>query len=333
MTIVNQNTFLELPVAKIAEFVRNTGPQVCVLAVNGTRRWFMMEHEESQQNAEQAYLNTAGKRFVELCKMCFDHGLDTVLSPIFSAGHSTRHGEYMRKIGAEGLALVATHPDYLAFYKEYRVRVRFYGDYRKQLASPALAHLCDAFDEVTRVTASNNRYRLFFGVFANDATESIAELSVRHFQETGQIPTREKLVELYYGEYVEPASLFIGFSKLRVYDYPLLNLGRENLYFTIAPSLYLSELQLRNILYDHICLRRIEREDYNEMTEQNFRLMQNFYRANRETTLGIGTQHDGIWFPNTQFPSQSHALKLNHPAKKPIGRASPGDNLSHVDPL
>lgn len=329
MTIVDQSTFLKLPAAEAAKLVREVGPQVCVFAVNGTRRWFLLEHGDNQQDAGRAYIVAAGKRYLELCQMCFDHGLDTLLSPIFGSQHFERNGEYMQKIGVEGLALLATHPDYLSFYQTYKVRVRFYGDYRKQLAGTPYAYLCDLFDNITKFTAHNNRYRLFFGVFANDATESIAELSVQHFRKTGQIPTRNELVELYYGEYVEPASLFIGFSKLRVYDYPLLNLGQENLYFAMAPSLYLNEPQLRSILYDHICLRRNEEQDYAEMSDQNFRLMQNFYRVNREATLGIGTLQGGIWYPNAQIPQQTHISKTIPSEQRQVAKSGTTDNVNH----
>lgn len=304
MTAMDQNTFLRLPAAEVAKLVRAAEPQVCVFAVNGTRRWFKLEYGDNQQNEEQSYVDAVGKRFIELCKMFFDHGLDTLLSPVFGAQHLARSGAYMQKVGVRGLVHMATHPDFLDFYRKYKIRVRFYGNYRKRLAGTPFADLCDLFDEVSKVTARNDSRRLFYGVFANDATETISQLSIEHFQKTGRPPTREEIVELYYGEYIQPADLFIGFSKLRVYDYPLLNLGREDLYFTIAPSLYLNEPQLRSILYDHIYLRRIENEDYAEMSEENYRLMRDFYLANRETTLGVGALHGGIWVPDPQIPEQ-----------------------------
>jgi tuberculosinol/isotuberculosinol synthase len=297
-TMISQEAFLQLPSAKVAKLVRAAGPQVCVFPINGTRRWFMLEHaQDVKDDPVKAYTEISAKRHIELYKMCFEHGLDTLLAPMFGSKHTTRAGDYMQKIAVDGLALLATYPEFLSFYQKNKVRVRFYGDYRRQLAGTKFTHLCDLFDQITQQTASNNRYRLFYGVFANDATENIAELSVQHFQKTGQVPTREKLVELYYGEYVEPVSLFIGFSKLRAYDYPLLGLGGEDLYFAAAPSLYLDDCQLRTILYDHIYLRRAEEIDYAKMPAQDFQAMNNFYRANRQTTFGIGELRNGIWYP------------------------------------
>jgi tuberculosinol/isotuberculosinol synthase len=307
--VISYAEFLHLSSDEVAKLVRAVEPQVCVLAVNGTRRWFRLEYGDNQQNDEQAYVAASGKRYLELCQMCFDHGLDTLISPVFSASHLTRSGSYMQKIGIKGLVHMATHPDFLDFYQGYNIRVRFYGDYRKRLAGTPFADLCDLFDEVTKATAQNSGRRLFFGLFANDATETIGQLSIEFFQKTGRPPTREELVELYYGEHIQPASLFIGFSKLRVYDYPLLNLGQEDLYFTVAPSLYLNEPQLRSILYDHIYLRRIENQDYAEMSEVDFQAMQNFYLAQRENTLGVGTLHGGIWVPDQQIPEPLHMVE------------------------
>jgi tuberculosinol/isotuberculosinol synthase len=299
--MVDQETFLKLSTLEVAKLVRAAGPQVCVFPVNGTRRWFMLEHaQDVKDDPVQAYLDITGKEHIKLYKLCFEHGLDTLVNPIFGSTHFMRNNEYMQKIGADGMARLTTHPDFLSFYKNYNVRVHFYGNYRKELAKTPFAYLIDLFDTITKDTTRNNGHRLFYGIFANDATEMIAELSVQYFQKTGQIPTRDELVELYYGEYVEPASLFIGFSKLKVYDYPLLALGKENLYFTVAPSLYLNASQLRMILYDHIYLRDIEELDYAQMPKQDFLSMQNLYRAGRENTLGIGELHDGIWYPILQ---------------------------------
>src|SRR5574341_199120 len=103
MTAMDQNTFLKLPAAEVARLVRAAEPQVCVFAVNGTRRWFKLEYGDNQQNEEQSYVDAVGKRFIELCKMFFDHGLDTLISPVFGAQHQARSGAYMQKVGVRGL--------------------------------------------------------------------------------------------------------------------------------------------------------------------------------------------------------------------------------------
>jgi len=292
-------TFQNLPVEQVARLVRAAGPQVCVFPINGTRRWFILEHAlRPEEDSAQAYINITSKKHIALYKMCFDHGLDTLVTPIFGSELLTRGNVYMQKFGSDGLARPATHPDFIRFYQENEVRVHFYGDYYKQLTGTPYAYLCELFDQIAQNTRRNNHFRLCYGVFANDATETIARLSVEYFQKAGSIPSRRELVELYYGEYIEPATIFIGFDKFSVFDYPLLGLGGEDIYFTVAPSLYITERQLRSILFDHIYSRNIQEIDYLKLPREDIQFMNNFYYANLQNIFGIGDLRAGIWYPS-----------------------------------
>jgi len=208
----------------------------------------------------------------------------------------------MQKIGAEGLARIVTHPDFLEFYEEYGVRVRYYGDYHKYLEGSPYEHLSDLFDNIAETTASNDRFRLFFGAFADNlnATSAVAELSVQYYKEYGEIPSREKIVELYYGEYIDKANIFIGFDRFAVFDYPLINWGEEDLYFMIAPSSYLDDKQLREILYDHLYTRRELEVEYMAASDEKILPIHQFYATNRSTTLGVGKLLKGTWIPNLE---------------------------------
>lgn len=298
MSIIERETFLKLPTNEIAELVRAAGPQVCVFPINGTRRWFILEHgREKMEDPAQAYIDIASRKHIEIFKMCFDYGLDTLLTPIFGSELVVRGDEYMQKIGVDGLTRPAIHPDFLSFYEDYKVSVNFYGNYRKQLTTPAVSHIPGLFDQASKNTAQNKNCRLFYGVFGNDATEEIAQKSIAYFQHTGKAPSRNELVEQYYGQYIAPATLFIGFDKFSVFDYPMLGLGEENLYFTLAPSLYMNEPQLRAILYDHLYSRRVEEIDYANMSKTDFQFMHNFYQEHQQNTFGIGKLYNGIWYP------------------------------------
>lgn len=302
MTVIDRETFLKLASSEVAKLVRAAGPQACVFPINGTRRWFMLEHgQDVTDDPIQAYLDISAKQHIEIYRRCFEYGLDTLITPIFGGELFNRGDEYIQKIGAEGLSRLATHPDFLSFYQESNVRVHFYGDHRKQLAGRAFSYISDQFDRIAETTACNNRFRLFYGVFASDASESIAEITLQHYQKTNRLPTRRDLIELYYGDYIEKANIFIGFEKFNVFDYPLLGWGEESLYFTVAPSLYLTDRQLRNILYDYLYLRPVQDPDYAEMSAQDFELMRTYYQHNREATFGVGEMRGGIWYAKTQI--------------------------------
>ncbi|MDH5454395.1 MAG: hypothetical protein OEX14_13650, partial [Paracoccaceae bacterium] len=190
-------TFRNLPTAEVARLVREAGSRVCVFPTKGTRRWFMLEHPSVQmEDFASAYLDAVTKRSIELYQLIFDHGLDTLLMPSFSPDVMARGEDYMQ-MAAEGLASLATHPDFLNFYKAYRVRVRFYGDYRKFFDPTPYAYLSDLFDEATARTMAHDRHRLFFGLFAHDPTEAIAELAVRHYVEHERVPDKRAQIEVY----------------------------------------------------------------------------------------------------------------------------------------
>jgi tuberculosinol/isotuberculosinol synthase len=104
------------------------------------------------------------------------------------------------------------------------------------------------------------------------------------------------LIERYHGEYIEKADIFIGFKKFNVFDYPMLDWGEESLYFTVVPSLYMNECQLRNILYDYTYLRPVQDPDYFTMPENDFETMRKHYENNREVTFGVGEMRGGICY-------------------------------------
>jgi hypothetical protein len=296
MTIIDRETFLELSTVEVAKLVRAAGTKVSVFPFNGTRRWFLLEHgRENHADPARAYINWTIKGYINVYEMLFNYGLNTVIAPVFGGDILRRGKEYMEQIGAS-MKLFAEHPCFLEFYEKYDVRVHFYGDYRKELSKTPYAYLADIFDDLTQKTAKKNRCRLFYGVFGSDATETIAELSVEYYQKEKRIPIRSELIELYYGEYIEKADIFIGFEKFNAFDYPMLGWGGESLYFTVAPSLYMSERLLRNILYDYIYLRPVQDPDYFTMPRDDFEAMRLFYEINRESALGVGEMRGGIWY-------------------------------------
>jgi tuberculosinol/isotuberculosinol synthase len=257
-----------------------------------------MEYGDQQfDDPIAAYMELSGREHMRVYKLLFDLGIDTIITPVFGAELFRRGDEYMQKIGADGLARLAEHPEFTAFYAENEIRVRFCGEHRKYLSKTPYSNLSELFDEATRRTLHHQKHRLFWGAFATDATEATAEFAVQYHAQHGKLPTRREIVEMYYGEFVEQASLYISSDKFWVFDYPLLSSGEEDLYFMAAPVLYLSETQLRHILYDHLFARGIDHPDYEEMSAESLGYMKNFYSENRHKTLGIGKLVGQVWYP------------------------------------
>jgi tuberculosinol/isotuberculosinol synthase len=297
-------TFLDLPTAEIAQLVRDAGPKVCVFPINGTRRWFMLEHpEQAATDFAHTYMQITWQQQLELYKLFFNHGIDTLLTPIFGPDLLER-GEDYRQLLEPGLLWFAQNQNLLDFYDEYNVRVRVYGDVQRYFRNTPYAHTLDAFDELARRTAHHTRHRLFFGICAHDPAETVAEIGVRFHQEHGHLPNKRRIVKAYYGEYVEPVDFFIGFSRFTAFDMPLISTGHEDLYFTVSPSPYLDAHTLRSILYDHLYARRVDEASYETLTPKDWAWMKAFYRANRGQVLGLGEKRGEIWYPLAQVKTQ-----------------------------
>ena len=295
------NTFQNLSTPDIAQLIRVNGPKVCVFIINGTRRWFLLEHGQPTEDFALAYFEATSKRFVEICKLLFEHGLDTLLVPSLNP-HLMKRGHRYSKMMAQALTQLTKHPRLLDLYDAHKVRVRFYGDHRQCFTNTSYAHLSNLFDQLTAKTLTYNRHRLFFGVCAHDATETLVDLTIRYYLERGKAPDKRTLTEMYYGEYIPPADIFISSGKLHTSDMPLMTTGTEQLYFSVAPSLYLSQTQLRNILYDYLYTRRKERSDYEAMQPKDWAELRQFYQANLDKTLGIGAKREpwDMWYPLPQ---------------------------------
>lgn len=287
----------------VAQLVRDAGPVTGVFALNGTRRWFQLEYGHEGQAVGQAYFEAITDRLIELTALLFDYGVHTLLVPLLSPHLFTSRGqEYTsRTIGA--LTYLTRTPKFLDFYRQYNIAARFYGDYAGYLVDIGQSALLAEINTFNEAHLDEVRHRLYWGVCAHDSVTTTARLAVELYAATGQIPSNEEMIRTYYGADIPPVSFFIGASKPRAFDTPLLLTGREDLYFTVAPSPYLNELQLRDILYDHLFARRKAHSKYHEMTAADWDALRSFYEQNARQTLGVGMRvHEwGLWQPTNQL--------------------------------
>jgi tuberculosinol/isotuberculosinol synthase len=293
--------FLALPTAEVARLVREKGPKVVVFPINGTRRWFILEHgHQAGEFSMDAYMTITWNRQIALYQLFFDHGVETLVTPIFGLELLGRGESYARMI-KPGLLWVNENQALLDFYRDYNVRVRVYGDTQRYLTDTPYEDALTSFEELAARTADHHRHRLFFGVCAHDAAESVAEIGLRFHQEHGRLPTKEEIITAYYGETVAPVDVFIGFDRPSAFDMPLIATGSEDLYFTISPSPYLDQCLLRLILHDHLFSRPVS-EQYGELSAESWQILAEFYTHNRHNVLGLGKRSkDGsFWYPLPQ---------------------------------
>ncbi len=296
--MISFKDFLQLSSEELVTLVKASGPKVCVFPVNGTRRWFMLEHaDDIKDDFFEAYMNLSIKNHVDLCALLFEHGIEIILAPVFGRELMNRGDEYTQRVGIDGLVRTATDQNYRQFFEQYNVRVRFYGDYHEVLLGTPYAYALQSIDEVTAATKHNDRFRLFFGVFADEATETISRLSIEHYLAQGTAPDKQTLIRNYYGEDLPPVSLFIGFDKFSVFDMPLLGTGQEDLYFALSPSPYMTQHQLRAILYDHLYVRPVSEPDYTKLSREELNWLREYYRKNKDRAFGVGKLKFNLWIP------------------------------------
>lgn len=295
---MNKHQFRNLSTSEIAEIVRQNQLRVVVFVVNGSRRWFLLEHQD--QSAD--YIKVVMARLIELSKMIFDHGIETLVMPTVSPYILDKRGDVYTAMAIKSLDKLTYMDEYLAFYHQQGVRVRFYGDYLDYLEPDTAAYLDQRFKALTSETLTYEKHKLWWGVCAHDAFNTVAKNSVQFFEETGRVPSKEELIAMYYGEYVPPVDLYISSSKLRAFDMPLISTGRESLYYTVAPSPYMTEMQFRDILHDHLFQRTATNVDFKGKEADYWRSLKTFYEANQNNTIGVGarSQKWNIWYPIPQ---------------------------------
>ena len=283
----------------IAALLHANGPTVGVFAPNGTRRWFQLEHGQQGKLVGTNYFDSVTTRLIELVRLMFDHGVDTLLVPLLSPHLFDTRGEDYTRETVSALSYLTRATKFHDFYAQYGVAARFYGDYGAYLSQSGYTGL---LDEINRFNESSPDYpvhRLYWGVCAHDSVNTTINLTTEYYEAYGSAPSRDDLVKRYYGTSLPDVNFFIGASKPRAFDTPLLLNGREDLYFTVAPSPYLNETQFRSILFDHLFSRRKSDSDYEHMSTADWRNLREFYRQNSTQTLGVGSRmHEwGLWQP------------------------------------
>jgi adenosine tuberculosinyltransferase len=297
--VISRDDFLALPSEDVAGLVRQAGPQVCVFPINGTRRWAWLEHGQelaASPDPMARYMELAGREYVRLFGLLFEHGIDTILSPIFGSELLERGEKYVRPVLESGMCQFVEAPIFLDFYHSRGVRARFYGNLDRLAGTPCEGIRTIA-EDLIRKTQDNDACRLLLGVFADEAVEQIARLTSAFYQKQHSVPGAADLVRLYYGEDVPPVTMFIGFDKPAVFDYPLLGTGQESLYFTHAPSPYLEAHALRLILYDHLYTRQVSEPGWESLGAAESSRLREYYRANKDAIQGVGRLAGDVWLP------------------------------------
>ena len=296
MTQLSLTEFLQLPTPQVAEMIKGL---TLGFPIDGTRRWFLLQHPQGRDMEE--FKQLVGKRYLEVYKLLFDHGVETLLIPIFGGELLSRSEEYVREM-MEGMTRLAELPSYIDFYRDYNVRVRFYGDWRRQVSGlPGADRLVAALDNCAATHYASPR-RILYGLWADDMLVNIVDDLARSQHEPVEF-TRETIVTRYYGEYVKPTDIYIGFGRPTVFDVPMLVTSQTDLYYTVVPSLDLDARLFRMIVWDHF-VGRWTQQEWGHVDKADLEALRSFYTAHHDHVLGLGEVDaaTSVWFPQGLKP-------------------------------
>jgi hypothetical protein len=267
------------------------------LLLNGTRRLFLATRFDAPPR-DLAYLpeclDFIHRSMADLLQLLVRHGLFRVFLPSYSADQRERNPQAHRYL-VEGIRLLTRHPALVEAYREAGMAVRFYGGV-DELPEPARPHVAPVdYHE------GHGRPRAFvhYGIDGGDPHRHVFELAYALGTELGRAPTREEVVERYYGEPdVDRLDILVAFNRTyaRLGIPPCLD-GRDRIYTTVVTPLVLTAPMLRRILYDHLFHSQDRGRDYLDLGARQHERIKSFYAGNRETVMGLTTELDGLCFP------------------------------------
>jgi hypothetical protein len=300
--------FFKADASEIADYVVKIGrPKVGVFVPDGNRR-LILAYTDLPPDSEAFYTKLAEDPASSLLSnlyVFFDHGLSTLMVPLFSCSVLKRGSAYRRLTALEAMRLLFTAEDgsgWPRFYKEYGVRVRVYGD-RNRLAGTECAPALEWITRVEAATQEHQAHHLFFGIGGEPLVGlGAARASIRFCREYEREPTKDELVSFYYGEKIETADFFIMSSKLSgLGALPELICGSDTqVYFLSGPGVSSLTVQTyRAILYDLLFMRSEQAEDRGYLLSAQQRTeLKIWYQEHGEEVIGLGRRIGNVWLPN-----------------------------------
>lgn len=283
------------------------------LLLNGTRRWYIAEHFDAppkDNNYFQPYLEMTLVKLSELLTMLAEHGIYRVFIPVYSWHQPQRNAE-AHKFLLKGIQALLAYPALVETYKRSRWDVRFYGDMTSFPPS-----FVGALQNPPRYIDGEPEHIVYFGVDGDSPHNHAFEMAYQFGQEQGRPPTREDMLEMYYGDRgLGPLNILIGFS--RIYSrmgIPHLLDGEESIYITAITPLVMSQRALRSILHDYLYNRHDIGRDYQHIHPNEIQRLKKFYDANQHTVMGLTQKYEDLIYPTpaVQWPDM-----MNTPAIEP----------------
>lgn len=304
--------------AEIAKIVSNhlSGRNTLVYAYDGTRRSYLMEKVNNSNDSTSMmndndcqlinyneYSKTAIHNLLYQLVMMFEHGIDTIVYPMWFCTLENRGPEYLPKFIQYlwGLSALLENPELVETYQRLGIRVIFYGEFRELLRRGNDEKLLQVFEDIMELTKNNTKKTVLLGTNIDEPSNTLIQETIQFYKIHGCAPTKEDLVKQYYGVNVDDVSMYIGFDRFSTDGRPILisDKGAEDLYWAIAPHSLMNIQSFRKVLHDNVYLRTTTNAKEYELRNEDIQKMKKFYQTNMYTVMGCGDIQSGanIWYP------------------------------------
>jgi hypothetical protein len=298
------NELLVLPDHRFAEWLRSIDPAVAVaIPVNGTRRWWRLSRGgrpalPNPVDELNAYLLAAQDQLLATQRLILEHGVAAIITPVMGGRLIARRDAAYAQAVFSSLKLLV-RPEVLEFYRAIGTRMCFYGDYPRVLSENGAGDLLPQLEQAVAQTAGNGNRLVLYGLWAHDTVTAATSCAIAFYQAHGRAPSREDLIEAYYGTPVPLPRIYIGVGKTKVYDIPLLESRRMSLYYAAAPTLDLKAGTLRAMLFDTLVARLAKEQDALKLSADEFDRLQRYVNLNADHVAGLGDFDEelGFWTP------------------------------------
>jgi len=307
--MITINEFFSLPTSEVRQIVsRERCPLTGIFLADGNRRLVTVLTGTTPgihgPQFYEVYKETVTTYFMKNLEVFFDHGLKTLVMPLFGPALLEREEIYRTSVLPGLVDILFKSDTWKRFYQTRRIRVKSYGNPETLESEFPDLNLVQGIRELETLTASNDGHTLYFGFFSTPWLPADMMMKIGRLMESeGREPGHKELVELYYGDYVPPADFFINSTRIGgLGALPPLITGKDTgVYTTVAPGIFaLTRETYRTILYDILfsrkgnrCNQIIDGTPENEPQEND--ALKKYYLQHRDTLFGGGKRIGRYW--------------------------------------
>jgi len=299
---------MALSFEEVARIVEDAGaPKSVVLMLDNIRRTGIIYLGMSPEDPdfEEKVFKLLNEPYIRIIENVYRCGVRCIIIPAMSHDNLRRYERYLKTYFRTALRWILRGEEWLSLYRRMGVKVKIYGDLEffgkvaREVGCPEALDWCREVEEETR---GNGDRLLLWGMACSASLEAerIVRLGIEFYNQHGRAPTREELIEIYYGERLGYPEIFIRPGEMRDSDcQPPLIGGRSEMYFPVVPLTHMPEGFFKEILYDYLFCRikTFGKKKYRGAHMEYVDEVRKYYEESGGRIIGIGKRIGDVWVP------------------------------------